>query len=99
MLDTKWLEIQIKQKVQSQDARSLGVESLIISKSYVESDIIWENLKKSQMVAIVKRTFLFLIMLIISFVLVTPAYVIGVLNPVKDDFKNKFVDADLSQYI
>ena len=38
-------------------------------------------------------------MLIISFVLVTPAYVEGVLNPVKDDFANKFVDASMSQYI
>ena len=47
MLETKWLEAQIRQKVQPQEARSLGVESLIITKSYVESDIIWENLKKS----------------------------------------------------
>jgi len=47
MLDTKWLESQIRSNVNSQEARSLGVESLVVTKSYVESDIIWDNLKKN----------------------------------------------------
>ena len=47
------------------------------------------------MVAIVKRTFLFLILLIISFVLITPTYVSGVLEPFKKDLKKNFSGAGL----
>ena len=47
------------------------------------------------MVAIVKRTFLFLILLIISFVLITPTYVTTVLEPIKNDLKKNFSEAGL----
>ena len=72
---------------------------MVITKAYVESDIIWDNLKKSQITAIVKRTFLFIALLIISFLLITPTYAITVLDPIKTDLQKNFKNAKLSQYI
>ena len=66
-----------------QDARALGVESLIISKAYLESDIIWDNLSKGPFTAILKRTFLFLSLVAVSLLILTPSYMIDLMSPLE----------------
>ena len=66
-----------------QDARALGVESLIISKAYLESDIIWDNLSKSHITAILKRTVLFLSLVAVSLLILTPNYMIEAMSPLE----------------
>ena len=87
MLDTKWVEKQLREKVAMQDARSLGVESLVLSKAYLESDIIWDNLKKSHLTAILKRTVLFLALVVVSLLILTPSYMVNAMSPLEQSLK------------
>ena len=61
----------------------MAVDYLIITKAYLESDIIWENLRKNQIIAIVKRAILFLLLFLVSITLLTPTYFVGLLTPMK----------------
>lgn len=70
-----------------QDARSLGVESLVLSKAYLESDIIWDNLKKSHLTAILKRTVLFLALVVVSLLILTPSYMVNAMSPLEQSLK------------
>ena len=83
MLDTQWLQHQIRNKVSIQEARSLGVDYLIICKAYLQSDIIWSNLNVNVIVAIIKRSVLFLVLFLLSLLILTPTYAVTLLNPVK----------------
>lgn len=82
MLDTTWLSSMIRSRVKVADIKALGIDSFIIHKAYLESDIIWNNLKRSQFFALIKRTFLFLFLGIFSLILLTPAYALELLKPI-----------------
>jgi hypothetical protein len=83
MLDTKWLAEQIKAKVKSSELRALGLKEFVVRKAYLESDIIWVNLKSSQFKASIKRVVFFLALVVFSLILLTPTYAIELLKPIK----------------
>jgi len=95
MLDTQWLQHQIRNKVSIREARSLGVDYLIIRKAYLQSDIIWSNLKVNVIVAIIKRSLLFLILFLLSLLILTPAYAISLLDPLKLLVESWFKNSDV----
>ena len=76
MVNARWFQHQVRNKVSGQEARSLGVNYLSIRKAYIQSDIIWSNLKVNVVVAIIKRAVLFLILFLLSLLILTPAYAI-----------------------
>lgn len=83
MVNARWFQHQVRNKVSGQEARSLGVNYLSIRKAYIQSDIIWSNLKVNVVVAIIKRAVLFLILFLLSLLILTPAYAIQLLDPLK----------------
>jgi hypothetical protein len=52
-----------------------------VSPAYLESDIIWKNLGLNQTIAKIKRFLLFVILLIISVLFITPSYALYLVNP------------------
>lgn len=92
------MKAQIRDKVSIADVRSLGIHSMTIHKAYLESDIVWNNLKKSRAVAIIKRTLFFLLLVVFSFVILTPTYAVELLNPLRKNIE-KQVDTTLGGFI
>jgi hypothetical protein len=79
----------------------LGVDNdLIITKAYLQCDIIWENLGKSPVYAIVKRSALFLALFVISLMILTPTYAFEFLTPLYNSIIHRFQDDEMvSSYI
>ena len=74
----------------------MGVDNdLIITKAYLQCDIIWENLGKSPVYAIVKRSFLFIALFVLSLLILTPTYAIEFLTPLYNIMMHRFEDDDM----
>ena len=71
---------------------------MTVHKAYLESDIIWNNLRKSRAKAIIKRTFFFVLLVVFSFVILTPNYAIELLKPLRESL-DKSVDPKIDTYI
>lgn len=99
MVDTKWVTKQLKEKVSIQVSRSLGVENLIINRAYLESDIIWENLSKSLMYSSVKRLVFFLALVIITLLILTPAYAVQFFSPYWQHLANQFSETNTQKLV
>lgn len=57
----------------------LNAADLKVSRAQLSSDIIWENQGKNQTWALMKKVFLFVVLVIFSFAIMTPTYAIGML--------------------
>ena len=62
----------------------MGMERIIISKAYLQNDIVWTNLKKSVYIGTVKRIFLFVSLLLLSLTWLNPIKAVDTFMPVKD---------------
>ena len=94
MLDVKWVQKQIREKISIQEARSMGMERILISKAYLQNDIVWTNLKKSVYIGTVKRIFLFVSLLLLSLTWLNPIKAVDTFMPVKDQMKEWFSEED-----
>lgn len=99
MKDKNWIFEQFKTKVKRSDTKSLGINTLIIAEAYTNSDIEWHNIQKSQLLAIVKRTILFLALVIFSFLILTPTYAIELLSPVQSAIEKKIHNETIKGYV
>lgn len=99
VLDTQWWRDQVRLKVNLSDVRQLGITSFKLKRAYLESDIIWPNLKSNRTIATVKRLFLFLLLLVVSFVILTPSNSITFLKPVQDALERKLTNETISGYV
>lgn len=75
---------QIKSKVKQSQLRALGLSEFVVRKAYLESDLIWVNLKKSRFKATIKRVILFFLLVVVSLILLTPALAMEMLKPIKN---------------
>ena len=89
MFDSQWWKDQVRLKVNQSDVRQLGINNFVLKTAYLESDIIWSNLKRNKLFAYLKRIVFFLLILVISFVILTPSNYIGFLKPVYDSLEKK----------
>lgn len=99
MLDTKWLTDQIRFNVKRADLNVLGLREFVVRKAYLESDIIWVNLKKNQLFAIIKRVIFFILLVVFSLVLLTPTYAMELLKPIKNAIEKKVNNETISSLI
>lgn len=59
------------------------MDHFVVRKAYLESDIIWSNLKRNQVTALIKRIILFILLVIFSMILLTPIQATELLTPIR----------------
>ena len=68
----------------------MGMDSIIISKAYLQNDIIWTNIKKSVYLARVKRFILFTSLLVLSLTWLNPIKAVETFTPIQQKMKDWF---------
>ena len=66
------------------------MEKIIVSKAYLQNDIIWSNFKKSVYIGVLKRIFLFVSLLALSVTWLNPIKALEFFTPVKTVMKDWF---------
>jgi hypothetical protein len=68
---------------ESQMRRGVNLRLCSSQLAYLESDLKWENIGKDSFLAQLKRVAMFLLLMIVSIIIITPAFLVEMLGPLE----------------